>query len=184
MEDANILDLYFARKEDAIKETDAAYGRRLYVLANNIVQIHEDAEESVSDTYWKAWESIPPQRPQYFFAYLAKICRNFALGKLDWKNAAKRKAEIVTLSQEMEQCIPDKGHTLDPQSKELNKLLNRFLGELSQESRTIFMRRYWYMDTVAEIAQRCHVSESKVKSQLYRTRSRLKNYLEQEGIAV
>lgn len=118
MEDANILDLYFARKEDAIKETDAAYGRRLYVLANNIVQIHEDAEESVSDTYWKAWESIPPQRPQYFFAYLAKICRNFALGKLDWKNAAKRKAEIVTLSQEMEQCIPDKGHTLDPQSKE------------------------------------------------------------------
>lgn len=85
MEDAKIIELYFTRNEDAICQTDAAYGRRLHHLAQNIVRNDQDAEESVSDTYLRAWETIPPQRPAHFFAYLAKICRNLALNRLDWK---------------------------------------------------------------------------------------------------
>ena len=95
MEDADIIDLYFARNEDAIKQTDISYGRRLNLLAQRMLHSREDAEESVSDTYLKAWNTIPPRRPQHLFAYLAKICRNFSLDRLDWKNAAKRKAEVV-----------------------------------------------------------------------------------------
>ena len=107
MEDSKILELYFARNEDAIRHTDDTYGRRLYHLADSIVKNGQDAEESVSDTYMQAWNTIPPQRPRHFFAYLAKICRNFALKKLDWKKAAKRNAEVVSLTEEMEMCIPD-----------------------------------------------------------------------------
>ena len=107
MDDSKIIELFFARNEDAIAQTDAAYGRRLHHLADNIVKNAQDAEESVSDTYLRAWDTIPPRKPAHFFAYLARICRNFALDKLDWKNAAKRKAEVVSLTQEMETCIPD-----------------------------------------------------------------------------
>ena len=91
--DTEIIELYWSRNEDAIRETDAVYGRRLQALSERIVQNFEDAQECVSDTYMKTWDTIPPQRPNYFFAYLAKICRHFALGVLDWKNAAKRKGE-------------------------------------------------------------------------------------------
>ena len=184
MEDAKIIDLYWARNEEAIRQTDAAYGRRLFVLAEKIVQSHEDAEESVSDTYLKAWETIPPQRPQYFFAYLAKICRHFALGKLDWKNAAKRKAEIVALTQEMETCIPDGSRDASAEGKEIGRAMNRFLETLPAESRLIFMRRYWFCDSIAEISARYHISESKVKTRLHRLRMQLSTYLAKEGIAV
>ena len=108
MEDSQIIELYWTRSEEAIQETDRAYGRKLHALADKILHNLEDAEENVSDTYMKAWDTIPPRRPDYFFAYLAKICRNFALDRLDWRNAAKRKAEVVTLTQEMELCIPDR----------------------------------------------------------------------------
>ena len=90
MEDAKILDLYFARDEDAIRETDTAYGKRLHTLAKNILQNREDAEESVNDTYAEVWKSIPPRRPKYFFAFLASICRHLSLNRVDWKQAAKR----------------------------------------------------------------------------------------------
>ena len=184
MEDSKILDLYWSRNEDAIAETDAVYGGRLCNLAQRIVLSWEDAEESVSDTYMKAWETIPPQRPCYFFAYLAKICRNFALGKLDWKNAAKRRAEVVALTKEMELCIPDESRDRELAGKELGRLLNSFLANLPAESRCIFLRRYWYVDTVAEIAQRYGISESKVKTQLHRTRKKLSIFLEKEGVMV
>lgn len=99
MEDSKIIELFLARDEEAIKQTDMAYGRRLHHLADGIVCNEQDAEESVSDTYMKAWVTIPPRKPQYFFAYIAKICRHIALDKLDWNNAAKRKAEVVSLTQ-------------------------------------------------------------------------------------
>lgn len=182
MEDTAIIHLFWTRNEDAIKETERAYGKKLFALANRIVQSREDAEESVNDTYWKAWDTIPPQKPEHFFAYLAKICRNFALGKLDWKHAARRKAEICTLTQEMESCIPDNRQADAMEAKELRRLMNRFLGEISQENRLIFLRRYWYMDTVGEIAQRCGMTESSVKSRLHRTRGKLETYLSGEGI--
>ena len=105
MEDTEIMELFWARNEDAIKETDAVYGRKLNTLAKNILQSREDAEESVSDTYMETWKTIPPHRPKYFFAFLASICRHLSLNRLDWNMAAKRKAEVVLLTEEMELCI-------------------------------------------------------------------------------
>ncbi len=184
MEDSKILELFFARNEDAIRHTDDTYGRRLFALADNIVRNDQDAEESVSDTYMRAWDTIPPQKPQHFFAYLAKICRNFALKKLDWKNAAKRKAEVVSLTQEMEACIPDSTRDREMEAKELGMLLDRFLRTLTPENQMVFLRRYWYVDTIAEIAVRYGISESAVQMRLNRTRARLCTYLEKEGIRV
>ena len=184
MDDKTILDLYFARNEMAIKHTDDTYGRRLFHLADNIVKNDQDAEESVSDTYLKAWETIPPLRPKYFFGYLAKICRHFALDRLDWRNAAKRKTEVVSLTQEMETCIPDQSRQAELESKELGRILDAFLREQTPENRMVFLRRYWYVDTIAEIAQRYGISESAVNMRLSRTRDRLQAYLSKEGIKV
>ncbi len=184
MEDAKIIDLYFARSEEAICQTDAVYGRKLFSLADRILQDCQDAEESVSDTYMKAWETIPPKRPTYFYAYLAKICRHFALGKLDWKAAAKRRAEVVSLTEEMALCIPDQRREAEVEAKEIGRAMNVFLENLSQESRVIFLRRYWFCDTIAEIAARYGISESKVKMRLLRTRTQLADFLNKEGITV
>ena len=184
MDDSKILELFFARSEDAIKRTDEVYGRRLYHLAENIVKNEQDAEESVSDTYMKAWDTIPPQRPQYFFAYLAKICRNFALKRLDWKKAAKRNAEVVALTEEMEQCIPDRTQDKKLEGKELSMALDRFLRTLTPENRMVFLRRYWYADTIAEIAARYGISESAVQMRLNRTRAKLGSFLEKEEINI
>ena len=184
MEDSKIIALFFARNEDAIKYTDATYGRRLFALADNIVRNDQDAEESVSDTYMRAWVTIPPQKPRYFFAYLAKICRHFALDKLDWKMAAKRNGEVISLTQEMEVCIPDCGRDREMESKELGQILDAFLRTLTPDNRMVFMRRYWYLDTIAEIAVRYGLSESAVQMRLSRTRNKLAAYLEKEGIRV
>lgn len=182
MEDTQIIDLFFSRDQQAIQQTEKKYGRLCYHIAWNILSSREDAEESVSDTYMKAWENIPPTKPTFFYAYLAKICRFLAMGKLDWNNAAKRKAEVVELSDEMENCIPDLSREMQIQSQELGALLNEFLGTLSPENRQIFMRRYWYAESIAEIAQRFHLGESNVKTKLMRTRNALRSFLEKEGI--
>ena len=184
MDDGKILDLYFERNEQAVKETDTAYGRKLYVLSNNILNNREDAEESVSDTYMETWNSIPPKRPKYFYAFLASICRNMSFNRLDWRLAAKRNAEVVTLTQELEMCIPDSRQDGEMDRRELRRVLETFLDSLSKESRLIFLRRYLYVDTVAEIAARYGISESKVKTQLHRTRAKLHTYLKKEGIYV
>lgn len=184
MEDEKILALYFARNEQAVRETDAAYGHRLFSLSNRILNNREDAEESVSDTYLETWKSIPPKRPRYFYAFLAAICRNLSLNRLDWRKAAKRNAEIVSLTQEMELCIPDSRREGQLDAQELRRILEGFLESLPKESRLIFLRRYLYVDTVAEIAARYGISESKVKTQLHRTRKKLYACLEKEGIQV
>ena len=184
MEDAKIIELFFQRNEQAVKETDTAYGRKLYVLSNNILNNREDAEESVSDTYMETWKSIPPKRPKYFYAFLASICRNVSFNRLDWRLAAKRNAEVVALTQEMEMCIPDTRQEVEMDRRELRRILESFLDDLTKESRLIFLRRYLYVDTVAEIAARYGISESKVKTQLHRTRAKLHARLKKEGICV
>ena len=184
MDDAKIIDLFWARNEKAIQETDKAYGRKLHVLANKILNNREDAEESVSDTYMKTWEIIPPQRPKYYYAFLASICRHLSFHKVDWKLAAKRNAEVVTLTQEMEMCIPDTRRDRELEGKELGRIMNAFLESLPKDTRLIFLRRYWHVDTIAEIAARYGMTESKVKMQLSRTRAKLQTYLESEGIHV
>jgi len=184
MDDNKIIALFFARNQDAIRHTDAAYGRRLFCLAERIVQNDQDAEENVSDTYLQAWNTIPPQKPRYFFAYLAKICRNFAFKKLDWKNAQKRKAEIVALTQEMESCIPDAARQNQLEARELGRLLDAFLRQQTEENRLVFIRRFWYGDTIGEIAVRYGIGESAVRMRLNRTKDKLSAYLEKEGIQV
>lgn len=184
MEDSKIIELLLARNEDGIKHMDDTYGRRLFVLADNIVRNDQDAEESVSDTYMKAWDTIPPKHPTRLFAYLARICRNFALKKLDWKAAAKRNAEIVSLTQEMETCIPDASRERQMEARELGQLLDTFLRSLSDENQMVFLRRYWHMDTIEEIAVRYGISQSAVQMRLIRTRSKLAAYLAKEGIRV
>ena len=184
MDDTGILELFWARNEDAIAETDAAYGRKLRGLANRILNNREDAEESVSDTYMKTWKIIPPQRPSCFYAFIASICRHLSLHKVDWRQAVKRNAEVVTLTNEMEQCIPDTRRDREMESEELGNVMNAFLESLPKETRLIFLRRYWHADTIAEIAARYGITESKVKMQLSRTRTKLRTYLEKEEIQV
>ena len=182
MDDGQIIELYFHRDEEAIRQTQLAYGSRLYNLSYRLLLRREDAEESVSDTYLKAWETIPPTRPVFFYAYLAKICRFLSMGRLDWNNAAKRKAEVVTLSDELACCIPDVSREQQLRAQELGALLNDFLATLSDENRRIFMRRYWYGDSIGEIAQRFRLGESNVKTKLMRTRNALRAFLEKEGV--
>ncbi len=182
MDDTNIIELFWARNEDAIRETNATYGRKLNALARKILLSREDAEESVNDTYLKTWEAIPPHRPKYFFAFLASVCRHLSLNRLDWNLAAKRKAEVVSLTDEMELCIPDTSHDRRMEGKELGHILDAFLESLPKDSRLIFLRRYWYVDTIAEIAQRYGMTESKVKMQISRTKAKLCTYLEQEEV--
>ena len=132
----------------------------------------------------KAWEIIPPQRPTYLYAFLASICRNLSLHKVVWNHAEKRNAQIVALSEEMEQCIPDARREWELEDREIGRLLDRFLDQLSRETRVIFLRRYWHGDSISEITARYHLSESKVKMQLSRTRLKLRKFLIQEGIQV
>ena len=184
MTDDQIIDLYWSRDEQAIACTDHAYGHKLQHVAGHILMKYEDAEECVNDTYLKTWNTIPPQRPTYLFAFLAKICRHLAFGKLDWDNAQKRRAEVVALSEDMQLCIPDRGWEHRLESQEIGHLLNEFLAVTPQESRVIFLRRYWYGDSVTEIAQRLNISQSKVKTNLHRTRAKLRAFLEKEGVQV
>ena len=184
MNDADIIDLYWSRNQLAIEETDKAYGRTLLGLSQRILSNKQDAEENVYDTYMRTWETIPPQRPVYFGAFLTKICRCLALDRLDWRNASKRNAELVSLTEEMALCIPDRRIDDRMEGKELGRLLEQFLATLPKDSRLIFLRRYLYVDTVAEIAARYGISESKVKTQLHRTRAKLHTYLAKEGIYV
>lgn len=182
MDDCKLIDLYWHRDESAIDRTAAVYGVSLQRLAFRITGDDGDAQECVNDTYLAAWNAIPPARPHAFFAYLAKICRNFAFGVLDKRNAEKRSAVIVELSQELAQCIPDRMAEYRMESREIGELLSCFLLGLKQEERLIFLRRYWYCDSIADIAMHLGVTQSKVKTQLHRTREKLRKFLEQEGI--
>lgn len=179
MEDNEILTLLWERKESALSELERKYGTRLKALASRMVS-EEDAEECVNDTYLAVWNSVPPNRPEYLFAYAAKICRNLALNKIEREQAAKRSAVVVELSAELTECIPD--NTLATDETGLRELIVRFLGGLSSEKRKLFLRRYWYGESVKELAEAFGYRESKVKSMLFRLRKQLWNELKKEDV--
>lgn len=183
MEDSKIVELYFERNTEAINQTSIKYGNRLIRLAEKMLGSREDAVECLNDTLLNAWNGIPPNRPKYLFGYLAKICRNIALNRIDWKNAEKRKAEIVELTEELAWCIPAY-KDLAKSHEDLGLVLSEFLKELPYEKRMMFVRRYWYADSVKEIARMCKCSQSKVKTTLFRVREQLREYLEKEGIYI
>ncbi len=184
MDDNSIIELYWNRDEAAIRETDAAYGRKLHSLSGSILDSREDAQECVNDTYLATWQAIPPQRPNFFYAFLSRICRYISFGRLDWNNAAKRRADLVSLTAELEACIPDNRTAQVIEARELGRILSEFVKTLPQDSRLIFLRRYWHLETTEEIARRYGFSQSKVKTQLHRTRAKLYDYLSKEGVAV
>ena len=183
LEDNKIVELYLLRDETAISQTAEKYGSRLQSLAYGIVEDQHTAEECENDTYMEAWRSIPPHEPKtYFFAFLARITRHIALDFCKQRSRLKRSAHICELSAEMEQCIPapdDTERRID--GIVLCDAINEVLATLSEEKRNIFMRRYWFMDSIAEISQSYGLSQSKVKSILFRIRNQLREHLNKEG---
>ena len=183
MTDEEIIALYFDRSESAIIETELKYGKTLLAKAQKFVS-YEDAMECVNDTYLSAWNNIPPNKPVYLGAWLIKVCSNFTFMKIRWDNAQKRKAEVVELTNEMEECIPDKNIEALENSKEIGKAISKYLRTLTKEKRGMFIRRYFFGDNISEIAARYNCTEGKVKITLHRIRPSLKAYLEKEGITV
>lgn len=183
MDDQEIIDLYWARSETAISETANKYGRYCHSIAFNILRNHEDSEECLNDTFFNAWKAMPPQRPNKLSAFLGTITRNLSLNKWEQYSTEKRGLGQVPLAlEELQDCIPASENVERvADDLTLTEILNQFLSTLPKGRRKIFMRRYWYMDTIKEIAESCSVSESKVKMSLLRSRNELKRLLEKEG---
>lgn len=184
MDDDKIVDLYWKRNEKAIKETEYKYGRYCYQIAYNILFNKGDAEESVNDTYLGAWNSIPPHRPKILATFLGKITRRLSINRWRMKNTQKRGGGETALAlEELMECIPsDKSVDASLEAKELGKIINDFLDTLPLVERRIFICRYWYVNSINELCEQFGYSQSKVKSMLYRTRVKLLEVLEKEGI--
>ena len=186
MDDNEILDLYWARSEAAIEETAKKYSRYCHYISYNILCDNGDAEECVNDTYLRAWNAIPPKRPNNLAAFLGKITRNLSLNKYKQRSAKRRgMGQIELVLAELEDCIPSLAGVEDAVDEMLLvESINHFLAALPQIKRRIFIRRYWYMSSIREISQQYGISESKVKTILWRMRKQLKAKLEMEGIVL
>ena len=184
MNDSHIIELYFARDEQAIRETETAYGKLLFRIAYNILQDDEDAKEIVNDTYLGLWNAIPPAKPQYFGAFAAKIARNLSLKKLTSLAREKRSPSVLLSLDELASVLPDDRFNTDMDEKIVSELISRFLRKQKTVARDIFIRKYYFFDSVADIAVRFSLSESKVKNILFVTRKKLKICLQKEGIDV
>lgn len=186
MQDEEIIALYRQRDEKAIKETELKYSRYLLKIAYNILSDWEDSSECVNETYLKAWRSIPPHDPKVFSAYLGKITRELSIDFFRTRNREKRKASEYAVSLcELDECVPG-GETTElmTDTKLLAEAINSYLRTLSAQARSVFVGRYYFSDSVKEIAGYCNMSESKVKSMLYRIRLGLKKYLTKEGFEI
>ncbi len=182
MEDNKIIELYNQRSEIAIAETERKFGKMLYKIAYSILSNHEDSEETVSDTYEKAWETIPPEFPIMLGAWLGKITRNFAIGKYRRGRAQKRSGIEIMLS-ELEECVPSNSDTeRESEEGEITAAINYWLESIGREERIVFVKRYWYGKTVSEIGEETGISPKKLSSKLFRLRKNLKEFLGKEGI--
>lgn len=183
MEDREIVELFWQRREEALEESQKKYGGLCRSVARGVLGSPEDAEEAFSDALLRAWNSIPPNRPACLDAYLAKLSRRAAIDRLRHDRAGKRwSGEAALALEELADCLPDRGSTeAQLEASELAKLLEHFLRAQPELARQAFLRRYWYVDPLSEIAYVLGCSESKVKSLLFRTRKKLRSYLEKEG---
>ena len=186
MDDTQIIDLYWDRDQGAITATAGKYGSFLHALSWNILRSHHDAEECVNDTYFRAWNAMPPQRPGILSAFFGKLTRNLSLDRWRYNRAAKRGGpQVETALEELGECVSLEGSPegeLDRQAAE--EALNRFLDGLPPLQREVFIRRYWYLDSIEDIARRAGWSKSRVTTTLHRLRVRLRAHLIQEGIDV
>lgn len=184
MDDTQIVELYWARKESAIEETEAKYGSYCRSIAGNILQNQEDAEECINDTWLGAWNSMPPHRPSVLSTFLGKLTRRISIDKWRHVNAKKRgDGQLPLVLAELEDCISD-GKSIEEETerKLLTEVIAAFVKSLPETEQKVFLCRYWYMDSVSSIASRFRFSESKVKSMLSRTREKLRVRLEKEGL--
>ena len=184
MDDQAILDLYFSRSEAAIVQTDAKYGSYCYSIAYHILTDREDSEECVSDTYLAAWNNIPPRRPNVLSAFLGKITRYISINRYKSRSAYKRGGGEMELAlEELGECVAG---SMDVEAqyayKETVRTFRRFLDALPETERRVFLRRYWYLDSIREISQRFGFSESKIKSMLHRIRKKLHTTLGKDGL--
>lgn len=184
MEDQCIVELFWARSENAISETSAKYGRYCHAIAYHILSNEEDADESVNDTYLDAWNSMPPHRPDILSTFLGKITRRIAIDKWRSRDAKKRGGgETSLVLDELAECVAS-GHDVEREieERELMRALDEFLGKTSEVERDVFLCRYFFLLSVSEICKKFAFSQSKVKSMLARTRKKLRADLEKEGL--
>ena len=186
MDDHEIVALYWQRDEHAIEATAAKYESYCMKISQNILSDRADSEENVNDTYLHAWQAMPPQRPAILSAFLGKIARNLALNRYKARSAQKRQGDVFALSlDELDDCAPALSSPDDEaMAAELGRSISAFLRTLPEETRNIFLRRYWYCDATADIAARYSLTESKVRVTLHRTRGKLAAYLQERGAAL
>lgn len=184
MKDSEILDLYWARDERALAETQASYGNYCHSIAWRILNDREDAEECVNDTWMRAWNAIPPKRPERLNLFLGTITRNLALDRWKGRNTMKRGGgETMLALDELAECVPAANSTEETvEAAELKRLLNQFLHTLPERECNVFLRRYWYVEEYESIAKRYGMRLNTVKTSLFRTRGKLKRFLEGEGV--
>ena len=188
IEDNDIIELFIARDESAVVEVREKYGGLCYSIAYNVLHNEEDAEECVSDLYISLWNAIPPTVPINLKAYVCKVVRNISLLRLRYNEAGKRNSKLSMPLTEIEGTI-EGSEDADPalttvEEGKAGKLISEFLRQQKSEQREVFIRRYWFMDSIKQIAMDYSFSESKVKSMLFRTRSKLKKYLKRGGIDI
>ena len=188
VEDKDIIELFFERNEEALEQTKLKYNGQLFHMAMNILRNIQDAEECVNDTLLKAWESIPPVRPSSYGAFLMKITRNLSINRWKAKGRAKRGGNVVDLLfSELEECIPISKVGVPDEEYEaslVTEAINDCLQSMNQTARVTFVLRYFHGESIRSICEHCDMSESKVKSILFRTRKKLKKHLEKEGVVV
>ncbi len=184
MEDREIIRLFFDRDEEAIKQTQAKYGRLCHKLAYTILNNSADTEECVSDAYLSVWNKIPPEQPNNFTAFLCKIVRNLSLKRVEYNQAKKRSSKYAVSMSELEETLPDKRFAYEVEEEPLGELINTFLRGEKQIVRNVFVRRYYFHDRIEEIANKYRFSQAKVKSMLFHTRNKLKKFLIEKGVCV
>ena len=184
MNDHEIIELYFSRDEEAIKQTDLKYGRLCRQISYNILNNQEDAEECVHDAYIGIWNAIPPTRPNHLLSFICKITRNQSLKRLESMTRQKRSQGILVSLDELAEILPDESVADGASDEEIGKLISDFLRSEKEDVRNVFIRKYFFFDSIGEIAKRYDFTESKVKNMLYRTRMKLKDFLIRQGIAL
>lgn len=185
MDDAKIIELFFQRDQQAIRELDAKYGKACHSLSFNIVNNRQDAEECVNDAYLGAWNAIPPAKPDPLLTYLCKIVRNISLNAYYKREAAKRSSRYTVAMEEIEACIaaPDMVEA-EIEARELARIIEGFLDMLTPEDRVIFLRRYWFADRCRDIAERVGLTEKNISVRLTRIREKLRKYLIEREVLV
>lgn len=184
MDDPRIIELYFDRNEQAITETDIKYGKLCHSIAYNILNNHEDSEECVNDTYVGVWNAIPPTRPNNFMSFICKVARNLSLKRLEFMKREKRSTDVILSLNELAAVLPDERYAPDVSDEDVGKLISKFLSSQENYVRNVFIRKYFYFDSIKKIAKRYSFSESKVKNMLFYTRNKLKDYLIKEGVEI